>query len=95
LAGVGPILRFLYFVAIGEGSGHIQSLVLGGVMMLLGALSIMLGIVADLIGRNRQLLETMLERVRKMEERLPIPSDKGEETESRAVLEIGNVRRRA
>lgn len=68
LVGLGPVLRFLYFVAAGEGAGHVQSLILGGVLMLLGALSIMLGIVADLIGRNRQLLETMLERVRKIEE---------------------------
>ena len=74
LVGLGPVLRFLYFVAAGEGEGHIQSLILGGVLMLLGALSMMLGIVADLIGRNRQLLETMLERVRKIEEALPAPA---------------------
>lgn len=67
LAGLGPILRFLYFVAVGDPGGHVQSLVLGGVLMLLGALCVMLGIVADLIGRNRQLLETVLERVRQLE----------------------------
>ncbi len=68
LLGLGPIARFLYFYAIGEGGGHVQSLILGGVLLLLGALSVMLGIVADLIGRNRQLLEITLERVRKIEE---------------------------
>ncbi len=67
LLGFGPIARFLYFYAIGEGDGHVQSLVLGGVLTLIGVLSIMMGIIADLVGRNRQLLELSLERVRRIE----------------------------
>ncbi|TFI57483.1 glycosyltransferase family 2 protein [Sphingomonas parva] len=67
LAGLAPIVRFLYFFAVGEGGGHVQSLVLGGVLLMLGVISIMFGIVADLIGRNRQLLEATLERVRRIE----------------------------
>ena len=67
IAGLIPIVRFLYFYAIGEGGGHVQSLVLGGVLIILGVVSAMFGIVADLVGRNRQLLETMLERVRRIE----------------------------
>lgn len=66
-AGMLPILRFLYFYLVGEGSGHIQSLVLGGALLVLGLVAIMFGIVADLVGRNRQLLETTLERVRRIE----------------------------
>lgn len=65
--GLIPIVRFLYFYAIGDGGGHIQSLVLGGVLIILGVVSTMFGIVADLVGRNRQLLETTLERVRRIE----------------------------
>lgn len=68
LVGIVPIIRFLYFYMIGDGGGHIQSLVLGGVMMIMGVLAIMFGIVADLVGRNRQLLEATLERVRRMED---------------------------
>jgi glycosyltransferase involved in cell wall biosynthesis len=71
LAGFGPIARFLYFFALGQGQGHVQSLILGGVLMILGMLSIMLGIVADLVGRNRQLLESLLVRMRQVEEALP------------------------
>ena len=67
LAGALPIGRFLYFYAIGDGGGHIQSLILGGVLIILGVVSIMFGVVADLVGRNRQLLETTLERVRRIE----------------------------
>ena len=68
LAGLLPILRFLYFYAIGDSGGHIQSLILGGVLMIMGMVAIMFGILADLVGRNRQLLETTLERVRRMED---------------------------
>jgi hypothetical protein len=71
VAGLIPIFRFLYFFAIGEGTGHVQSLVLGGVLMILGVVSIMFGIVADLVGRNRQLIETVLERVRRIEDGMP------------------------
>ncbi len=85
LVGLGPILRFLYFFAAGVGDGHVQSLVLGGVLMLLGALSIMLGIVADLIGRNRQLLEANLERVRRIEATLATIAGEGHERERRAA----------
>lgn len=66
--GLGPVARFLYFFATGNGDGHVQSLVLGGVFIMLGMLSILFGVIADLIGRNRQLLEMVLERVRRMED---------------------------
>ena len=69
-AGVLPVLRFLYFVAIGDGSGHIQSLVLGGALLVIGTLAAMFGIVADLIGRNRQLIEMTLTHVRRLEDQL-------------------------
>jgi hypothetical protein len=38
--------------------------------MSLGVVAIMLGAVADLIGRNRNLMEQTLERVRMVEEKL-------------------------
>jgi hypothetical protein len=66
-AGLLPIVRFMYFFAIGDGNGHIQSMVLGVAMLILGALSWCLGILADLIGANRQLLENTLEKVRRLE----------------------------
>src|SRR5262249_13938007 len=57
LVGVLPVLRFLYLYAIGEGSGHLQSLVLGGVLLVIGFITFLIGLVADLIAFNRQLLE--------------------------------------
>jgi len=69
LIGVGlmPILRFLYFYLTDSGSGHIQSLVLGGALLVIGFMTLLMGIIADLIGFNRRLLETNLEIVRRIE----------------------------
>jgi len=65
--GLVPILRFLYFYFIGNGAGHIQSLVLGGVFFSMGFITYLVGLLADLISHNRQLIELALERVRKAE----------------------------
>ncbi|MEZ5687852.1 MAG: glycosyltransferase family 2 protein [Caenibius sp.] len=70
LAGAIPILRFLFLWAIGAAGGHVQSLIIGGSLMTLGALTCMLGVLADLIGANRKMLEMTLEKVRRMEEML-------------------------
>lgn len=60
-------LRFLYFYFTSDGAGHIQSLILSAVLMLIGFQIIIVGLVADLIGRNRQLIEDMQYRVKKLE----------------------------
>lgn len=65
--GILPILRFLYLYFTGDGDGHIQSLILGGVLLMMAFLSWLVGLVADLINFNRQLIEMTLERVRKLE----------------------------
>jgi glycosyltransferase involved in cell wall biosynthesis len=67
LIGAVPIVRFLWFFARGEGDGHIQSLVLGGVLLLMGFLAFITGLVADLIQFNRQLLEMVLVRLKAQE----------------------------
>ncbi len=67
LIGSLPILRFIYLYFTGNGDGHIQSLILGGVLLMMAFLSWLVGLVADLINFNRQLMEMALERVRKLE----------------------------
>jgi glycosyltransferase involved in cell wall biosynthesis len=67
LAGAVPLLRFLYFYMIGEGQGHVQSIVVGAGLLIIGLIAAMLGVLADLIGGNRKLLEQTLERVRGLE----------------------------
>ena len=67
IIGALPIVRFLYFYFTGDGGGHLQSLVLGGVLLIIGFVTFMIGLVADLISFNRQLTEITLEKVRKIE----------------------------
>jgi len=68
--GLLPILRFLWFWTIGQGEGHVQSLILGGSLLVLGVLVAIMGMLADLIGANRKLLESTLAEVRRLEDRL-------------------------
>jgi glycosyltransferase involved in cell wall biosynthesis len=91
LVGVLPMIRFLWFYVNGDGSGHIQSLLIGGVLIILGVIAMMLGALADLIGRNRNLLEQTLEHVRRMEASLG--SDEGR-PDSRAPT-LGKSKNRA
>ena len=67
VGGMLPIVRFLYFYLTGDGSGHIQSLILGGTLVVLAFVAFLAGLVADLIGFNRQLIEMTLEKVRAIE----------------------------
>jgi glycosyltransferase involved in cell wall biosynthesis len=67
LVGALPILRFLIYFLIDGGAGHVQSLILGGVLVLMGFIALLVGLVADLINFNRQLIEIALEKVRAME----------------------------
>ncbi|MBB3861259.1 glycosyltransferase involved in cell wall biosynthesis [Novosphingobium hassiacum] len=68
--GILPMLRFVVLWAMGDGDGHVQSLVIGGALLVLGALTGLMGLLAELIGANRKLLETSLHKLRTLEERL-------------------------
>jgi glycosyltransferase involved in cell wall biosynthesis len=70
LIGLAPIVRFVWFWANGAGDGHVQSLVLGGSLLVLGVLTGLMGLLAELIGANRKLLEATLSHVRKLEEKV-------------------------
>jgi glycosyltransferase involved in cell wall biosynthesis len=60
VAGLGLGLRYLYLVSLGEGAGHVQSVILSALLMGMGVFTGLIGIVADLIAVNRQLLENLL-----------------------------------
>jgi len=57
-------LRFLYFYFVGNGAGHIQSLILAAVFYIIGFQIMVIGLVADLIGANRRLIEDSLYRIK-------------------------------
>lgn len=70
LMGAVPILRFVWFWMVGQGDGHVQSLVIGGALLMLGTITAVMGILADLIATNRKLLEMNLNKLRQIEETL-------------------------
>ena len=59
LFGLGLLLglRYLYFYFTGEGDGHIQSVILAGVLMGMGFQTGLIAFIADLLSVNRKLLE--------------------------------------
>ncbi|TFL18095.1 glycosyltransferase family 2 protein [Jannaschia formosa] len=65
--GAIPILRFLVYFAMGDGTGRVQSLVLGGVFLLAGYLTVVIAFLSDTIATNRRLIERVLTRVRELE----------------------------
>ena len=60
-------IRFLYFLATQRGAGHVQSLILATILLIVGVQIFVLGLVADLMATNRRLLEDTLYRVRRLE----------------------------
>lgn len=64
---IGLILaiRYLYFMSLGQGVGHVQSLILAAVLLIVGFQTFLIGLVADLISFNRKILEEVLYRLRK------------------------------
>ena len=70
LVGILPIMRFLWFYIQGDGSGHLQSLVIGSAILIVGALFCMLGVLADLTAANRKMIETTLLELRDLRETL-------------------------
>lgn len=65
--GVLPIIRFLILFMIGAGQGNIQSLILGGVLIVLGVITFAVALLADAVAVSRKLQEQTLEAVRRME----------------------------
>ena len=60
-------IRFLVFFLSGDGDGHIQSLILTAILMMLGFQTVITGLLADTIAANRKIMEDIQYRVRKME----------------------------
>ena len=56
--------RFLYYYAIGEGSGHIQSLILASILIITGVQTSVIAIASDLLSINRKLLEDIQMRLK-------------------------------
>jgi glycosyltransferase involved in cell wall biosynthesis len=62
-AGLLIGLRFIVLFFTGSGTGHVQSLILAAVLVVVSAVLLVAGVLADLIAVNRKLLEELRERV--------------------------------
>ncbi len=65
LAGAGLGARFMVFYLMGDSSGHVQSLLLAAVLLVVGFQVILTGLVADMVATNRRRLEEILYRSRR------------------------------
>jgi glycosyltransferase involved in cell wall biosynthesis len=69
-AGLCLGARYLYFLLVwNQGGGHVQSLILAAVLMIMGVQILWLGLIADLIAANRKILEETQYRVKRLEYR--------------------------
>ena len=94
---IGVVLggRFLVDYWAGEGHGHVQSLILAAVLLIVGFQTMQIGLVADLIGSSRALQEDTLFRVRELELRLGDGPDVERLDTALAPREPARVERRA
>lgn len=67
IIGLVVCLRFLWFYLNGNGSGHVQSLILATTLIIICVQMFAMGMQADIISANRKLLEDMQFRIKKLE----------------------------
>ena len=73
LAALVVWVRFLIHFIAGNGSGHIQSLILGAALFNAATVLAALGVIGDLLSGQRIILQRVFERVRRVELELGIP----------------------
>ena len=79
LGGLALLLRFLYFYSIGQGGGHVQSVIVSAILLIVGFQILLIGLLADLISGNRKILEEVLYRLRRVELELPTTQNNSDE----------------
>jgi glycosyltransferase involved in cell wall biosynthesis len=65
--GLALGFRFLYYYLAGRGAGHVQSLILAAILIIVSFQVCLIGVIADLVRLNRKMLEETLYRVRQAE----------------------------
>ncbi len=67
LVGLTGVVRFLLFFFFGNGTGHVQSLLLSATLIIAGFVVGMFGLAADMVSANRRLVEESLYRLKKLQ----------------------------
>jgi len=70
LLGVGLGIRYMILLFTNNpGNGHVQSLILAAILILIGFMTFVIGLLADIIARNRMLIEDVQYHVRNIDYR--------------------------
>jgi hypothetical protein len=64
--GLLPFVRYAVLKALGNDGNHLQSLLLGTVLLVMSFMSVIVGIIGDLLRTNRALIEDTLEHTKKL-----------------------------
>lgn len=67
VAGAGLGIRYLVYFFSGNGDGHVQSLILASMLIIIAVLCGVIGLLGDVISANRKLLEEIQFEVRRMD----------------------------
>ncbi len=65
--GLGIGIRYLIYFFNGDGGGHVQSLILASMFIIIAVLCELIGLMGDVIAANRKLLEEIQFELRKMD----------------------------
>jgi glycosyltransferase involved in cell wall biosynthesis len=89
LAAAAVWIRYLILLVDGQGSGHLQSVIVGAVLVIAAVQLAALGVVADILAGMRTLQQRTLERVRRVELQLGVgPSHYEEGEPQRETVEM-------
>jgi glycosyltransferase involved in cell wall biosynthesis len=64
--GMIPFVRYLYFLSVGQSSGHVQSLLAGIALLICAVISLALLIISEVQRIQRKLIEDQLERTKEI-----------------------------
>jgi glycosyltransferase involved in cell wall biosynthesis len=93
--GLVPFVRYAILQLQDNPGSHLQSLLVGVVLLVMSFLSVIIGIVSDLLRTNRSLIEDTLEHTKKMRFGLINPSDVGPVDVAEQAVPAPARRRRA
>ncbi len=63
-------IRYVVYMCLGEGTGHVQSLILTAILALMGFMAVLIGLLGDVIAANRKIIEDIQYHVRRIDYRV-------------------------
>ena len=67
ILGLAIVIRFLYYFSLGDGNGHVQSLIFAAIFLISAVQLGIIAILGDLLSINRRLIEDVQTRLKKLE----------------------------